>query len=425
MADVAAPDLPPEERRKRFYLLYGSLFVVGFGNSMLFPLLPPLVRRLDLPDASVGWIFSLSALAWVFASPIWGRMSDRFGRKPIVALGLFAYGVSMTGFALVATAGVFAVIQGAAVFFGLMLTRAIFGMVGSAANPAAQAYVADRTTMAERTHELALLSSAFAVGGAVGPATCAVLAAQMGLIFPIALTAVLAFVAAAVLMRFLPERRGPREAAGPTPNFMDTWRLAGDPRVAAYIIFGVFLSVITGTLGQVYTLYVMDRLDVAGARGAELAAAGFVVAALAMLTTQMAILPMLRFGSRSLMLVGCAILCISVAVQLWAPNFSALLLSQMLGGLGFGLARPGFTGGASMAVHPDEQGAVAGLVVGSNGAGFVISPLTGGVAYDVLGPTAPLWISLTILLAMTAFVWRSKSLRSLEASAISSVDAHH
>ncbi|MDX2237887.1 MAG: MFS transporter [Hyphomonadaceae bacterium] len=425
MADAPAPDLSDEDRRKRFYLLYGALFVVGFGNSMLFPLLPPLVRELGLPDSSIGWIFSLSALIWVFSSPVWGRVSDRVGRKPIVALGLFAYCLSMGAFALVAALGVWGMLHGVWIFVGLILTRAIFGLAGSASSPAAQAYVADRTAQGERTKELALLGSAFAIGGAIGPAACAMLAAELGLIFPIGLTSALAFIAGVVLVRFLPERRAPARKAEDKTTMMDSWSLARDPRVAAYLGFGVALSVVTGTLSQIYSLYVMDRLGASGELGAELAAGGFAVGALAMLTTQMAILPMLKLGSRTLMMVGCTILCFSVLVQIWAPNYSALLFSQILAGLGFGLARPGFTGGSSMAVRPDEQGAVAGLVVASNGAGFVISPLTGGLAYQYLGPTAPLWASLVLLFAMTIFVWRSRRLRNLEAADAAGLDSPH
>ncbi|MCR6645715.1 MAG: MFS transporter [Terricaulis sp.] len=75
------------------------------------------------------------------------------------------------------------------------------------------------------------------------------------------------------------------------------------------------------------------------------------------------------------------------------------------------MARPGFTGGASIAVRPEEQGAAAGLVVAANGAGFVFSPLFGGVAYEQLGMNAPLWFCFAVLLAMALFAQRSRRLR--------------
>ncbi|MEJ0059825.1 MAG: MFS transporter [Terricaulis sp.] len=132
----------------------------------------------------------------------------------------------------------------------------------------------------------------------------------------------------------------------------------------------------------------------------------------------MGILPRLHLSSRALMAWGAALVAAGVVVQMLAPSLGALLVSQVIQGLGFGLARPGFTGGASMAVRSDEQGPVAGLVVAMNGAGFIFSPLAGGVAYDVLGMNAPLWISLAVLTAMLVFALRSRRLRALPTEAV-------
>ena len=168
---------------------------------------------------------------------------------------------------------------------------------------------------------------------------------------------------------------------------------------------------IAAIIVQVFGLFTMDRLGVSGAQGAELTAAGFMVNALALLATQMAVLPRLKLGPHLLMAWGAGILAFGVLIQIFSPSLGALLVAQAVQGLGFGLARPGFTGGASIAVQPHEQGAAAGLVVSVNGAGFVFSPLFGGVAYEVLGMNAPLWISMALLIAMTAFALRSRRLR--------------
>jgi MFS family permease len=88
-----------------------------------------------------------------------------------------------------------------------------------------------------------------------------------------------------------------------------------------------------------------------------------------------------------------------------------LMGAQALQGFGGGLARSGFTGGASVAVEPHEQGAAAGLVVAINGAGFIFSPVLGGVAYEHLGMTAPLIIATAIIIAMFTFALMSRRLR--------------
>jgi MFS family permease len=399
----------PGAGRSRFPLLFVSLLVIGAGNSMLLAVAPPLVRQLGLGDATVGWIFSLSALLWVFFSPYWGRLSDRTGRKPIAALGLGAYAVSMGSFGAMVLLGLNGVLSGAALFIGLMLTRAIFGAFGSATSPAAQAYIADRTSYAERTEHLASLTAAFALGQAFGPAICAALAAWLGLVFPIGLVAVLAACASFMIARYLPENTPPK-ADRPKNDWQTSLALLRDPRLSGYLIYGFALSVVAGITVQVFGLFTMDRLGVEGERGAEFAAAGFMVGALALLTTQMALLPRLKLGPRALMVWGAGLSAVGVALQIISPSLGALLVSQAVQGLGAGLARPGFTGGASIAVRPEEQGAAAGLVVATNGAGFVFSPLVGGVAYEHLGMNVPLYITVALLIAMTVFAMRSRRL---------------
>jgi len=392
-------------------LLYVCLLVIGAGNSMLLAVAPPLVRQLGLSDSSVGWIFSLSALLWVFCSPHWGRASDRAGRKPIIALGLAAYAVSMGSFGAVVLMGLNGILSGIWLFALLMLARAIFGAFGSASSPAAQAYIADRTSRFERTEQLAGLSAAFAFGQAFGPAICAALAAKLGLVFPIVLVAVLAALTSFVIWRYLPENTQPKVEQRQGSDWRESLALMGDRRLSGYLIYGFGLSLIAGITVQVFGLFTMDRLNVSGEQGAEYAAAGFMVNALAFLATQLGILPRLRLSPRLLMAWGAGVFALGVLIQIMSPSLGALLVALAVQGLGGGLARAGFAGGSSIAVRPEEQGAAAGLVVATNGAGFVFSPLLGGVVYENLGMNAPLIVTVGILLAMLAFTLRSRRLR--------------
>jgi MFS family permease len=211
----------------------------------------------------------------------------------------------------------------------------------------------------------------------------------------------------------LPERQRPI-APAERSAWKDSMRLAADDRLAPFLIYGLGLSTVTGTLQQTYTLYLMDKLDVRGEQAAELAAAGFMVGALALLATQMAVIPRLRWTSRAYMASGVGLVCVGVLLQLLAVNSEGLIVSQLVQGVGFGLARPGAAGGASLAVKSHEQGAAAGLIVAVNGAGFVISPITGGVFYDYLHEAAPLLISMAMLASMGAFAWFSRRLRQAE-----------
>jgi len=410
LAAPAAAANAPIGRNRQFRLLWICLLVIGAGNSMLLAVAPPLVRELHLGDSSVGWIFSLSALLWVVSSPYWGRLSDDIGRKPMIAFGLAAYAASMASFATVVTLGLSGAVTGLALFVSLVLARSIFGAFGSASSPSAQAYIADRTSPLERTAQLAGLSSAFAVGQAFGPGLCAYLASQFGSVFPIWLVGACALAAAISILSFLPERTAPR-VMPERASFRDSLALVTDRRLSGFLIYGFLLSIVAGVTVQVFGLFTMDRLHVDGAAGTQLTSWGFMANALALLATQLVILPRINLGTRSLMIWGAAVLGAGVALQIVSPNLEMLMASQALQGLGAGLARPGFTGGASVAVQPHEQGAAAGLVVAVNGAGFIFSPVIGGVVYEHVGMNAPLIITVGLLAGMCVFALMSRRLR--------------
>jgi MFS family permease len=293
------------------------------------------------------------------------------------------------------------------------LARAIFGAFGSASGPAAQAYVADRSTPARRTERIAALTAAFSIGAVIGPGVCAFLAGRFSLVVPILLMCGVAAIAAVLTWRMLPEPHKP-VASAQRSTWRESARLAADERLAPFLIYGLGLSTVAGTLSQTFALYLMDKLDVRGEQAAELASAGFIVGALALFATQMGVIPWLRWTSRTYMAVGAVVLGAGVVLQLLAANLGGLIVSQLVQGVGFGLTRPGAAGGASLAVRPQEQGAAAGLVVAVNGAGFVISPITGGVFYDYMHESAPLLISLVMIAAMVAFTLLSRRLRDAE-----------
>jgi len=396
------PDQPRPDRRGAFILLFFALMAIGAGNTMLLAaVLPQLTREMAMPDWMAGAVFSLSALLWSITSPFWGKASNTWGRRRVAAIGLGGYALSMfliwlTG--SLALAGILTNIV--AVFVCLALARSLFGLIGSAANPAAQAYVADRTSKAERQSEIAFLSSGFSVGTVIGPAFAAALAATAGILAPALFTAMLAGLMAALIWLRLPETRAPvadavrieAEAAG-----KDLWRAE---KVMPFLIYAVALSLVTGVLTQVFVFAVMDKLDVTGREAAAFTGPAFTVGAVAVLLAQLVLIPRLHLRNKTLMWVGCIPLLTGAVLMIFANNYAALILSQFMIGLGQGLARPGFSSGASLAVPPQLQGNVAGLVISANGMGYIVTPLFGLFVYEYVNPDLPFVLCALMLLAM-------------------------
>ncbi|MDP1554664.1 MAG: MFS transporter [Hyphomonas sp.] len=396
------PDQPRPDRRSAFILLFFALMAIGAGNTMLLAaVLPQLTREMAMPDWMAGAVFSLSALLWSLCSPFWGKASNTWGRRRVAAIGLAGYSLSMfllwlTG--TLAMAGVLTNIM--AIFICLALARSLFGLIGSGANPAAQAYVADRTSKAERQSEIAFLSSGFSVGTVIGPAFAAALAAVAGILSPALFTAVLAGLMATLIWFRLPETRAPvadavrieAEAAG-----KHLWRAQ---KVLPFLIYAVCLSLVTGVLTQVFVFAVMDKMGVTGREAAAYTGPAFTVGAVAVLLAQLVLIPRLHLKNKTLMWVGCLPLLMGAVLMIFASNYAMLILSQFMIGLGQGLARPGFSSGASLAVPPQLQGNVAGLVISANGMGYIVTPLFGLFVYEYVSRDLPFLLCALMLLAM-------------------------
>lgn len=393
------------ERRKAFFLLFFSLMAIGAGNTMLIAaVLPPMTRELGLPDWMAGAIFSLSALCWSLFSPFWGKKSNKIGRRPIAAIGLAGYGVSMIMLLISGSLALSGVIGSSIIIFAcLALSRCIFGVIGSGASPAAQAYVADRTSVKERQSEIAFVTSGFSVGTVIGPAFAATLVASAGLLSPLAITAVIALTMSALIWFKLPENIDPvtdasRKKADPTEKGL--WR---SKNVLPFLVFAVCLSLTSGILTQVFVFSVMDTMQVTGRDAAKFTGPAFTVGAMGVLLAQLVLIPRLKLRNKTLMITGCVPLIIGSLLMVFAKDYAALISAQFCIGLGQGFARPGFSSGASLAVPPKFQGNIAGLVISANGAGYVITPIFGLFIYEFVSPQMPFIITSCLLVFMCIY----------------------
>ncbi|MCA8901395.1 MAG: MFS transporter [Hyphomonas sp.] len=401
------PDQSRPDRRGAFFLLFFCLMAIGAGNTMLIAaVLPPLSREVGLPDWMAGAVFALSAFFWSAFSPFWGKQSNRHGRRPVAALGLAGYSVSMFLLYLSGLAAVNGWLTSSlAIFACLAISRSFFGVFGSGTNPAAQAYVADRTSQKERRSEIAFISSGFSVGTVVGPAFAAALVATLGILSPLLLTAIIAAIMAALIWFRLPEQRDPITDATQFDSETGARGLWHSSKVLPFLIYAVCMSLATGILTQVFVFSVMDKLNVAGPQAAQFTGPAFTVGAMAVLLAQLVLIPRMKMKNKTLMWVGCIPLLLGALLLIVAQDFATLVTAQFLIGLGQGLARPGFSSGASLAVSPQLQGNVAGLVISANGAGYIVTPLFGLFVYEYIGRDIPFLIAAGLLAFMAIYAY--------------------
>ncbi|HWA92930.1 MAG TPA: MFS transporter [Rhizomicrobium sp.] len=379
-------------RSRSFTILFFSLMCMGAGQSVMFAILPTLVRRLHLSEFQGSLPFVMSATIWLFSSGFWGRQSDRVGRKPIILLGLVAFGVSFASFAGVSDLGLHGIL-GVAIAYPLMIaTRALYGIFGSGASPAAQAYVADRTTRAERTSGVATLSAAFGLGIAIGPGIGGALVV-FGLFAPFYFVAFVAFASAAAIWVLLPEHSKPHVQAERPATLK--WH---DRRIWPFIVFGIGISTAGAVPIQTIGYLFIDVLHYSAKEAPQYTSIGLMASAVMALFAQLVVVQRFNLSARTLMRLG-SIVCVgSFALFAIGRQFGPLVFALMINGLGFGMVRPGYAAAASLAVDPHEQGAIAGLTGATSGAGFIFGPMIATWLYHV-HPSAPYLFGLALMLA--------------------------
>ncbi|MBV8976659.1 MAG: MFS transporter [Alphaproteobacteria bacterium] len=383
---------PLSDRNHTFALLFVSLMCLGAGQSVMFAVLPSLVRRLGLSEFQGSLPFVVSAAIWLFTSSFWGRQSDRFGRKPIILLGLIAFGVSFALFGVFANLGTDKWLAVALAYPLMIAARSLYGIFGSGTSPAAQAYVADRTTRAERTSGVATINAAFGLGTAVGPGIGALLVV-FGLFAPFYFTALAAFASATAIWLFLPEHSRPHVQAAERQTLK--WH---DRRIWPFIVFGVGISTAGAVPIQTIGYLFIDALHFSQKAAPQYTAVALSASAMAAIFAQLVVVQRFDLSARTLMRWGGTICILSFSLFAVSRSFGPLVFALMINGFGFGMVRPGYAAAASLAVDPHEQGAIAGLTGATSGAGFIFGPMIATALYHV-APYAPYLFGLALMAA--------------------------
>jgi MFS family permease len=375
--DVPVHPTSQDERRRGFLILFISLTCMGAGQSVMYAILPSLARQLGLTEFQAQMPFAVSATIWVFTSSFWGTLSDHWGRRSVILLGLFAFGVSFALFAVFAQMGVSGLLAVGFAYPAMIAARSLYGIFGSGAAPAAQAYVADRTTRAERTQGVATIGAASGLGMTFGPVFGSVLVVY-GMFVPYYATAVAAFASAAAIWLFLPENTAPhlRQRRRTTLN----WR---DPRILPFVVFATGISTAGAIPIPLAGYLFIDVLHLSPSEAPEYTSVGLLASSLAALFAQFVIVQRFSLSARTLIRSGTLIGIASFLLFAVSHKFGPIVAALVISGLGFGMVRPGYAAAASLAVDPNEQGAVAGIIGATSGAGFIFGPMIATALYRV------------------------------------------
>ena len=386
-------EFAPERARRA---LLASLVVVWMGFTVLFPLLAPIGREMGLGELQITSIIAASSLTVFLITPIWGRISDRWGRKRVMLIGLFGFSFGTVLFNSVLTAGLDGVLFGPALYMVLIGARLMHAAVMSAAMPAATAYMADITDVSNRTKGMGATGAASNLGSILGPALAGL--AVISLLTPLWVVAALALLNGLLMWRLLPEAPRTWTPRPDRPRMRYT-----DPRILPFVIVGVTMFMGNALVQQTMGFRFQDVLGLGTADTAAVFGVAMMAAAASSLFSQAVIVQRFDVAPFTLLRLAVPMMILAFVIMALADTRWSLTLAMMIQGLGMGLAAPGFMAGASLSVGPEEQGAVAGVAGACPPLGFTIGPLIGGALYQI-DPVLPYTFAACVYVILLAFM---------------------
>jgi DHA1 family multidrug resistance protein-like MFS transporter len=383
------PAQPPAQGggRKNLIILSFTLVIVMLGFGMVVPIFPFYVQSLGAGGSALGLLVATAALTELLFGPFWGSLSDRTGRKPILMVGVFGYGLSLLLFGL------------STQLWMLFASRALSGVLSAAALSTAMAYIGDSTTEKERGGGMGALGGAAGLGVILGPGIGGWLAGG-SIALPFFVGAGMSLVALLLIVLFLPETlpaeaRGRSERKVGVVDFRALWRAARGP------LGGLLLLAFLGTVGtsnfeSIFSLYAVQQLGYGPEQvGLVLTVVGVVAVIGRGLLTGLATG---RWGEprviRAALLAGAMVF----VLLLLARSYVAVLLTTGLFVLITAFFRPAVHSLTSQRANVG-QGAAMGLSNSFVSLGRVVGPLWAGAVFD-LDPRFPYISGALILVAV-------------------------
>ncbi len=378
-------------------LLFAFVFVDVLGFSLILPLLPYYARTFGATAGVVGLLLGANALTQLLGAPILGRLSDRFGRKPLLLVSLAG---TVAGFLLLGLARSLAM---------LFASRVVDGFLGGNIS-LAQAYISDVTEGKERSKGFGLIGAAFGLGFIIGPALGGWLAGGGNYALPALVAAGLSLLNLIGVLLWLPESlpRQERERRAREPRAAFTAQALVEalrlPCMGPLLQTQLLYSLAFTLFETCFALFAQQRLAL------DARTTSFVltyVGVLVVLVQGVGIRFLVRrFTDRQLVFGGSALLALALLAWAFTPSLGVLLVVLIPMSLASGVLRVSVNTALTRSVWPEEVGGALGLSASLGGLARVISPTVGGFLLERIGAFAPGLLGALLMAWLVPYVWR-------------------
>jgi len=354
--------------KRNLYILTFVLFVVMLGYGIVIPIFPFYIENLGAGGTELGLLTASYAVMRLIFGPIWGGLSDRFGRKPILLIGILGYVITMVWFGLANT------------LWMLFAARILSGILSSATAPTTMAYIGDSSPEDERGGGMGMLGAAGGIGTIIGPAAGGLLATT-SLSMPFFVAAGLALLSLILAIIFLPESHPVKEQSEEKEAIIDlrTWWQAIFSPIGTLFVLTFISTCGLMIFANVFGLYGLERFDY-GPK--EVGIIMMVLGLVSALTQGLLAGPATKkWGDESIIKAGLLVTAVSFGLMLLANSFLTVILTTAFFALTVAMQSPALLSLTSRrATVP--QGIAMGLSNSFVSLGRIVGPILGGIVLD-------------------------------------------
>ncbi|WP_044748311.1 tetracycline resistance MFS efflux pump [Bacillus alveayuensis] len=355
------------KKQRYLPLLFAVMFLVMVGFGIIIPVLPFFAEKVGANPTQLGLLMALYSFMQLIFAPIWGRLSDRYGRKPILLIGISGLTISFFLFAV------------STELWMLFATRILGGLLSSATMPTAMAYVADVTTPENRGKGMGMIGAAVGLGFIFGPAIGGIFS-KTSLNMPFFIAGFLSFVTSLFVFVFLKESL-PKEMRTETSKQREPiWKAFSGAMIFLYIL-QFFVSFSLSGLEATFAYYAAKQANIGSTELGYI----FMIMGLAGAFVQGGLIGKLikKYGEGKVIQGGIIVSALGFALILLIKDFLTAALYLSIFGIGNGVIRPCLS--SLITKHSTVgQGSATGLLSSFDSLGRIIGPPIAGWLFTMM-----------------------------------------
>ena len=354
------------ETKKALPILFLMMFLVMVGFGIIIPVLPFLAEKVGGNPTELGLLMAVYSLMQLFFAPMWGRISDRIGRKPVMMIGIAGLALS------------FFISAMADSLLGLFVARIVGGVLSSANMPTAMAYVADITTPEDRGKGMGIIGAAIGLGFIFGPAIGGIFS-KTSLTFPFYVAGVVSLITLVLVLLLLKESLPKEKRAQHSDQKDSMWKAFQGP-LSVMFILQLIITLSMAGLEATFAYFAAKRAEIDTVQLGYI----FMIMGLGSAVVQGGLVgPMIKkMGEGAVIRIGIIVSALGFVLILFSTNFWTAAVFLTIFGLGNGVIRPAISALLTKS-SATGHGSVTGLLSSFDSFGRIAGPPLGGWLFSI------------------------------------------